>query len=344
MSVAESLQVVFAEPGKPGLTRRRVGDPKPGQALCKTLSSAISTGTETFCLRGRFDPGTNWANWVRYPFYPGYCASGVVESVGAGTTEEFPEIRPGVRVAARGQHQERFVADGSSLIPIPASVTDEEAALLPLAITAQQGVRRAEVRLGETAVVIGAGLIGLFTIQYLALMGCRRVIAIDTAAARLARAGRMGATHLIEKDVAAAREEVAALTGSRMADVVFEATGSTGVLEHATPLLRRMGRCILVGDSPTPSAQRMGPRVVADSISILGIHMTMSPADWSEFAPWSYREMASLVLEFVSTRRMILSDLITHRFYPSEAESVYQQLERDRSQMLGVIFDWSAPR
>jgi 2-desacetyl-2-hydroxyethyl bacteriochlorophyllide A dehydrogenase len=336
----ESLNVVFSRPEEPAIVREQVGEPDAGQALCRTTVSAISTGTESFCLGGRFDPGTNWAGWVRYPFHPGYCASAVVEAIG-GDAGVANGLEPGRRVAARVSHRQAFVASAASLIPIPEGVTDEDAAFVPLAITAQQGVRRAAIELGETAVVVGAGLIGLFTVQYLALLGCRRIIVVDTATTRLELASRLGATDALHADVAAAREAVADLTSGRMADVVFEATGAAPVLEHATTLLRRLGRCVMVGDSPTPSAQRMGPRIVSDSISLLGIHMTMSPREWSEFSPWSYEEMVSLIFDYVASKRMNIADMITHRHGPEDAPDVYRRLLADRSGVLGVVFDWS---
>ena len=46
--------------------------PGEGEVRCRADVSLISTGTEGACLRGVFDPGTNWADWVRYPFRPGY--------------------------------------------------------------------------------------------------------------------------------------------------------------------------------------------------------------------------------------------------------------------------------
>ena len=68
-----------------------------------------------------------------------------------------------------------------ALTPIPRGVTDEDATWFGLAKIAQNGVRRAEHRLGESVAVIGLGPVGQLVVQYLRLLGARHVIAIDLA-------------------------------------------------------------------------------------------------------------------------------------------------------------------
>ncbi len=69
----------------------------------------------------------------------------------------------------------------------------------------------------------------------------------------------------------------AQITGGAMVDVAFDITGHPAVLAPTTALVRQLGRVILLGDTPTPSRQHLGPRVVADSVSVLGVHASAAP-------------------------------------------------------------------
>ncbi len=126
-----------------------------------------------------------------------------------------------------------------------------------------------------------------------------------------------------------------------MLDIVYDVTGNPAVLAAATQLVRPLGRVILLGDTPTPSLQQIGPRVVADSISIMGIHGTMHPAQVSAYAPWTFRAMADLFFTYLIQGRMRVSDLVTMRCDPREAPALYGQLLADRQSIGGVLFDWS---
>ena len=125
-----------------------------------------------------------------------------------------------------------------------------------------------------------------------------------------------------------------------MLDVIYDITGHPAVLAGCIPLLRRLGRVILLGDCPTPSQQTLAPGVVSNSLAILGIHGTMSPAQTTDFTPWSQREITSLYFDYLLQGRMKVSDLVTHRWSPMDAPAVYAGLVADRSRAIGMIFDW----
>lgn len=333
----KSLYVVFPEPGKVEVREESMTPPGPGKILCEAQKSLISIGTETTCLRGVFDPGTNWAGWVHYPFRPGYSMAARVIAVGKGV-KRFKE---GDRVTGWATHQRLFKAAPEGYCPIPDGVSDEDATWSSLAVTTQLAVRRAEHRLGETVGVVGLGILGQLVVQYLALQGARAIVAIDPALGRLEMARAHGATHTLAMTVQECREAVAEITCGRMLDAVYEITGIPESLAPCIPLVRKLGRVILLGDTPTPTQQRLGPGVVSNSVGILGIHGTMVPEHASEFNPWTRDEAVALFFEYLLQGRMRVSDLVTHRFAPREAPAVYQGLVRDRSSMMGPIFDWS---
>jgi 2-desacetyl-2-hydroxyethyl bacteriochlorophyllide A dehydrogenase len=333
----KSLYIVFPEKEKVELREETIAPPKPGEVLCAAEKSLVSIGTETACLRGIFEPGTNWAEWVKYPFRPGYSMAARVIAVGQGVTG----LKEGDRLATWIEHQQFFKIQPHQAHLVPEGLSNDEAPWAILACTTQLGVRRAELRLGETVGVIGLGLLGQLVTQYLAVAGARRVIAIDPLPSRLELAKAHGATHTLALDAASAKPEIEKITNGRMLDVVFDITGHPAVLAPAIQLLRRLGRVVLLGDSPTPSQLHLGPGVVSNSIAILGVHGTASPEQATDFSPWSAPEMAALFFDYLQQGRMRVADLITHRYSPLDAPQVYATLRQDRSTALGIIFDWS---
>ena len=333
----KSLYIVFPEKGKVELREESIALPDRGEMLCAAEKSLISIGTETYCLRGVFDPGTNWEEWVQYPFRPGYSMVARVVAVG----KDVAGLREGDRVAVDVAHQQFFRTKPEEAYLLPDTIGDEDATWTNLACTTQLGVRRAELQLGETVGVVGLGVLGQLVVQYLAVSGARKIIAIDLVQNRLEVAKAHGATHALALDVKSARKKIVKITESKMLDVVFDVTGHPAVLAPSIQLLRRLGRVILLGDTPTPSQQCLGPGVVSDSIAILGIHGTMSPAQASEFNPWSREEMTALFFDYLTQGRMCVSDLITHRYSPLDAPQVYAGLLQDRSTAIGVVFDWN---
>ncbi len=309
----------------------------PDEILGAATQSLVSIGTETNCLRGIFDPGTNWEEMVQYPFRPGYSMVGRVLAIG----REVRGWQEGDRFTSRSPHAQFFKTKMADTHHLPDWIDDQDATWTRLAGTTQLGVRRAELRLGESVAVIGLGMLGQLVVQYAAVSGAWRVIAIDPAANRLDLAKAHGATHALALDAKSARTAVADITHGKMLDVVFDVTGHPAVLAPAVQLLRRFGRVVLLGDTPTPNQQFIGPGVVSNSISILGIHGTGHPTEASDFSPWSREEMASLFFDYIAQGRMRVSDLVTRCCSPLEAPQVYASLLRDRSQTVGVIFDWT---
>jgi 2-desacetyl-2-hydroxyethyl bacteriochlorophyllide A dehydrogenase len=333
----KSTYLVFPGPNKVEVRQEEVTPPGPGEVLCAARKSLISIGTEMYCLQGVFDPGTNWGEWVQYPFRPGYSMAARVVAVGEGVAA----FKEGDRLAAWVPHQGHFKLAPEHLYSIPDAVSDEDAPWMCLATTTQLGVRRAGHVLGENVGVVGLGMLGQLVVQYLVLSGARRIIAIDPVQSRLDMARAHGATHTLAMDVREARQAIRDITGGQLLDVVYDITGHPAVLAPCLPLLRKLGRLVLLGDTPTPTQQRLGPGVVSDSIAILGIHGTMTPDQPTEFYPWTRREVIALFFDYLAQGRMKVADLITHRYAPAEAPAVYAELGRDRSRFMGILFDWN---
>jgi len=131
---------------------------------------------------------------------------------------------------------------------LPDGLSFEQAAMVEPVSVAVHGVGRVSVRLNDTAVVVGSGMIGLLVVQALRAAGCGRILAVDVQPARLELACRLGADEGLspkETDVVA---EVLRRTGGRGADVVMEAVGLPDTVALAIASVRKGGAVGLVGN------------------------------------------------------------------------------------------------
>ena len=251
---------------------------RPGGVLVRSLYSLISTGTEMMKVsearmsligkaRARPDQVRKLLDSVaqngalatyqkamnRLDSYTplGYSLCGVVVEVGAGA-EQFSV---GQLVAAAGNefalHADVNWIPTNLCVPVPDGVAPEHAAFATVGAIAMQGVRRAEVALGETACVIGLGLIGQLVVRLLVASGVQ-VVGLDMVAARCRTAEKAGALICAAPDDDGLREVERVLldrTGGLGADHVLLAAGgdSNGPVEVAARLARDRARVVDIG-------------------------------------------------------------------------------------------------
>jgi threonine dehydrogenase-like Zn-dependent dehydrogenase len=123
--------------------------------------------------------------------------------------------------------------------------------------------------------------------------------------------------------------------------VVYDVTGAAPVFSVALTLLRRFGRLVLLGDTGTPSEQRLTGDVVTKALSIVGAHDSNPPPISTDYAYWSKQRMVELFFTYLLRGDMRVSDLMTHRFSPLDAPEAYRVLREERMMAMGVLFDWT---
>ncbi len=152
---------------------------------------------------------------------------------------------------------------------IPDSLDFEHAAMIEAVSVAVHAANRTPVTLGDTAVVVGSGMIGLLVVQAIRLAGCTRVIATDVNEHRLHVAHSLGADETIN----AAKEDVPArvreLTHGRGADVALEVVGTTPTVQSTIACTRKGGSVTLVGNV-TPEINLPLQEVVTRELSLSG--------------------------------------------------------------------------
>ncbi|MDF3056375.1 MAG: threonine dehydrogenase [Rariglobus sp.] len=323
-------RLVFTGKNEVELQPFALSAPAAGEVLVENQCSLLSTGTETIVFARKFDPGTHWDAWVRYPFRPGYATVGRVLAVGEGVEG----IAPGKRVATRMGHGSHVVMKAENAYPIPDDVTAEDAIWFGLAKIAGHGVRAAQISLGQSVVVIGAGPIGQMATRWALVSGAARVLVADLSLDRLKLAARAGAIP-VQGSAAETTAEVRRILGGARPDVVIDSTGNAEVLKSAFGMVETEGTVVLLGDTGTPTEQRLTGDVISRGLKLVGAH------DGRNSPQWNNPVAADRFFEFVRTKRFPLDGLITHRFLPSQCVEAYTLASTDRLRTLGVLFDWS---
>lgn len=241
--MSNSVDVILFEKSEQiGLGNVSLGACGPDEVICETLYSTISPGTELRMLAGHY--GTEG----KFPFIPGYSSVGRIVSVGA----EAMGWRVGDLVNSRntlpfdgintlyGAHASAKKLPASGVdrpVHLPVDADPLDYVLTDVAAISLRGVEAAAPQPGETAVVIGQGLIGALSAAWLVLAGCR-VIVVDFEASRLERALANGVAFGVSPGESDAVARIQTICNGG-ADVVVEASGSAAGVEMALKLLRK---------------------------------------------------------------------------------------------------------
>ena len=240
---------------------------KLGQVLVKVLASGIC-GSQIGEINGVKGPD-------RFlPHLLGHEGCGTVLEIGEGVRT----VKPGDRVVLHWRKgaglesvtptfgsrlgtvnagwvttfNEHAIVSENRVTAVPPGFDIEAAALFGCAITTAFGVvtTNAQVAIGQSVAVFGAGGIGLSIVQGAALAGAHPIIAIDLVDARLDLARSLGATHTINSRAADVAAEIASIVGGDGVDVAIDNTGNVDVIALASRLTSGRGRTVLVGVPP----------------------------------------------------------------------------------------------
>ena len=174
-----------------------------------------------------------------------------------------------VEYRKEGAFAEYVAVPASALHPLPGNLSFERAVLVePLSI-ALHAVGRPKPRLGDSAVVVGAGMIGLMVVQALRAAGCGTIVSIDLMPSRLEMARQLGADAGVRADAPDLLAEVLAHTAGRGADLVFEAVGAGTALQTAVSCARKGGSLTLIGNL-APRADLPLQAVVTRELTLYG--------------------------------------------------------------------------
>jgi predicted dehydrogenase/threonine dehydrogenase-like Zn-dependent dehydrogenase len=335
---------------------------RPGGILVRTHFSAISTGTERATLelssksllakaKARPDLVKQVISYARQSGLKaayqkvlskldtlttlGYSCAGEVISVGEGV----PEFRPGDRVACGGgsyaNHAEINFVPRNLAVRIPDGVPTDAAALTTIGAIALQGFRQANPQIGETVAVIGAGLVGVLTIQIARAAGCR-VVALDLSPQRVAQAAEFGAQLSLAADDPALLSKIHQFSRyGADAAILTAATESSEPAELAASILRDRGRIVVVG-AVGMSVSR--GNMYAKELS-LALSRSYGPGRYDPhyeeegsdypigYVRWTERRNMEAFLDLLAAGKVDVASLLKHRCSVTEGAKAYAELK-----------------
>lgn len=244
--------------------------PGPGEAVVRLVAAGIC-GSDVHAVHGRHP-------WVKRPYHPGHELVGIVEAVGAGA-----DIAPGTRVTVEpilacgeckrcragdynlcrtmtffgcttplGGMADRFVIPADRLIPLPAGLSDLDAALVEPLSTPVHAVRLAGGDLtGKTVAILGAGTIGLLVLAAARHANAQRIAVCEPLPAKREIALRLGADAVFDPReptvVDAVRDDL-----GESADVVFDCVAIQSTMDQAISMAMKGGTVVVVGVPSEP--------------------------------------------------------------------------------------------
>ena len=312
--------VHFVAPRRVEVREVELPAPAEGQLLVATEWSGISSGTELLAYRGEVDPDLPLdetlgalAGTFAYPFRYGYSAVGRV-------VQPAVPFGEGQRVFAFHPHQDRFVVDARDAVAV-GDLDPRAATLYPMVETALQVCLDAAPRLGETAVVVGLGAVGVLVAALLARAGAV-VIGSEPDPARRAAAATLGVRAVDPDDIS---EVVAAATGGRGADLAVEASGNPPALAASLGLLAHEGTALVCSWYGTkPVALPLGAAFHRRRLALRSTQVSTLPAALT--ARWDRQRRAELAWRLA--RELPLAVLATHAFAFEQAAEAYACADR----------------
>lgn len=280
------------------------------------------------------------------PIPLGYCNVGVVSSIGDGVVG----LSQGDRVVSNGSHADVVKVPKNLCVKIPDQVDDETASFVVVGSIGLQGVRLAQPTLGECVVVVGAGLIGLLTVQLLRAQGCR-VLAIDFDQSKLDLARQFGAeTCNLNQGEDPVEKGMSFSRGCGVdAVIITAATNSHEPIRQAAEMSRKRGRIVLVGvvglnlnraefyekELTFQVSCSYGPGRYDVSYEDMGNDYPLP------FVRWTEQRNFEAVLDMMASGQINVKPLISKRFAFEDAQSAYKNLTENNSD-LGVILEYES--
>ena len=345
--------IVFTRKDTAEIVDRPMPVAKAGEVVVRLVRSCISSGTERANVTGVPDNATGIFNTypddrVTWPRQGGYSTSGVVESVGEGVTS----VKAGDRVAMSWTVHSNFVAvPEGQVYPIPENVSFEQAALAHISTFPMAAIRKCRLEIGESALVMGQGVLGKIAVMLLKAAGAAPIIAADPVPAKREEALKLGADYAFDPLADGFAERVKAVTDLNRktiwrktedcgAKVAIEVTGNGPALNTALDAVAPFARVALLGCTRDSNFTiNYYRKVHGRGVTLIGAHTLARPSEESAQGLWTTRDDALTTLRLLSLGRLSFDGFVEEVHPVADAPEVYARLAKGGAFPV-VQFDW----
>lgn len=328
-------KIVFVSKNNAELLETEERLPSADEVRVKLAFSIISAGTEKACITG--NEGAEEEFHINFPTSSGYSGSGIITDVGSNVSE----YKVGDRVMVHGGgHQQFCTVSVKEIVLLPENVSLEEAAMVVVSGFSLAAVRKAKIELGQSILVVGLGLLGLFAVQYAKISGAYPIIASDFSAERRKKALELGADYAFDPSDPEYTAKIKELTGGGVNSAI-EVTGNPKALKQTLSVTAKFGKVILLGCTRTMTNVDFYNDVHKPGIELIGAHSGARPQLESHFGMWTEMDDCRVITKYLSAGKLDFKTMISEICSPDEAHAIYERLATDNHFPLGVLFDWS---
>lgn len=332
----KNKQIIFTEKNIAKLLDVEYKPPKAGEVLVETAFSTVSCGTEKANLSG-------FANRNSPNPFPvknmGYSSAGTVIAKGDGVKS----VDIGDRVVVYwGTHAKYNTVPEYNVVKIPYdSISLEEAAISFITTFPLAAIRKTHLEIGESAIVMGLGLLGQLAVKLLKVAGATPIIAADPVEERRLEALLNGADYALDPLDSDFAKKVKELTEGGC-PVGIEVTGVGEGLDSILDCMTRFGRVALLGCTRDKNftIDYYG-KVHCPGITLIGAHTQARPFHESHSGYFTHRDDLRAIFKLCATNRLSLNSFIKETHDPHDCEQIYTRLANDKNFPITVQFDWS---
>ncbi|MBE6607253.1 MAG: theronine dehydrogenase [Ruminococcaceae bacterium] len=323
----KTKSIIFSAPGKAELIEQEIPTPGKGEVIVRIEVTSVSSGTERANVSGDANVSIGKNDVVKFPRQSGYSSAGIVEAVG----EDVTNVKAGDRVAAVWSKHSRYNRlPATNVFKIGDNVTFEEGALFHIATFPLAAIRKCRLEIGESALVMGLGILGMMAVRLLKLAGAVPIVAVDPIKERREKALSYGADYAFDPFEEDFDKKVKEVTNGG-ANVAIEVTGVGKGLDGALDCMARFGRVALLGCTRNSDFTIDYYRKVhGPGITLIGAHTVARPKFESSEGMWTVGDDMKTLIKLSETGRIDLSDMIEDTRVPEEAPEVYTRLINDK--------------
>ncbi len=330
-------QIVFTKKDTAELLTVEKGTLRSNQVMVKTEVSSISCGTERANIIG--EEYTNISGiYQPFPRYSGYSSAGVVVEVGENVTS----VKVGDRVCMSWSlHAEYNVCEEQNVVKLTDDIDFSEAALFHIGTFPMAAIRKTELEIGESFMVMGLGILGLFAIAFGKSAGAVPVIAVDPVKERREKALEFGADYAFDPFDKDFVKNVKEVTGGGVNSAI-EVTGLGAGLDQCLDCMAKFGRISLLGCTRNSDFSiDYYKKVHGPGIKLVGAHTFARPTKESSHAYFTQRDDIKTIMKLVSGKRLSLKAMVDAVYSPEDCSEVYTRLVNDKNFPVVSQFDWS---
>ena len=335
----KNTKIVFTAPKKAEVLYSEIPNPTGNQVVVKVMVSTISSGTEKANLIG--DKNLSWLQKAAEPHFPiqvGYSASGYIYAVG----DKVTDLKVGDRVALSwSTHSKYCLMDSYGVHKIDDdNISFSEAALCHIGTFPLAAIRKCHLEIGESAIVMGMGILGIMGLTLLKAAGAVPLIAADPIAEKRELALKLGADYAFDPLSETFAEDVKRVTKGGV-NVAIEVTGVGSALNGALDCMARFGRVALLGCTRNSDfTVDYYRKVHGPGVTLYGAHTMARPGFESSSGLWTTRDDVYAQFRLLAMKRINYKQLIEETHSPFDAPQVYDRLANDKHFPI-VQFDWS---